>query len=284
MKKNLLILFLLGGILSSCEYFKSPPVEEVIARVNDHYLYRSDIKDLVSESTPPKDSSLIVNNYINQWATRHLLIDQAMVNLDQKSVDRYEKLVQEYRNDLYTEAYKNAVVGRQLDSSVTDREYLAYYEENSDNFRLNDELLKVRYIHLAPNYEGVSDIKEKFNRFEKEDQEALSEKVYNFLSSNLNDSIWIRKDNLLRVLPILKEDEQVLKKSNFVQLQDSLGVYLVKTVDMLGINEVAPMSYIKPTLKQIILNQRRLRLISKFESDITRDAIENNKFQIYTYE
>lgn len=284
MKKNLLILFLLGGILNSCEYFKGPPAEEVIARVNDHYLYRSDIKDLVSENTSSEDSTLIVNNYINQWGTRHLLIDQALVNLDQEHLDRFEKLVQEYKNDLYTEAYKNAVVSRQLDSSVTEREYLTYYEENSDNFRLNDELLLVRYVHLAPNYDGVSDIKERLNRFEKEDQEALSDKVYSFVSSNLNDSIWIRKDNLLRTLPILKEDEQVLKKSNFVQLQDSLGVYLVKTVDMLGINEVAPMSYIEPTLKQIILNQRRLKLISKFERDITRDAIENNKFQIYTYE
>lgn len=284
MKKNLLILFLLGGILNSCEYFKGPPAEEVIARVNDHYLYRSDIKDLVSENTSSEDSTLIVNNYINQWGTRHLLIDQALVNLDQEHLDRFEKLVQEYKNDLYTEAYKNAVVSRQLDSSVTEREYLTYYEENSDNFRLNDELLLVRYVHLAPNYDGVSDIKERLNRFEKEDQEALSDKVYSFVSSNLNDSIWIRKDNLLRTLPILKEDEQVLKKSNFVQLQDSLGVYLVKTVDVLGINEVAPMSYIEPTLKQIILNQRRLKLISKFERDITRDAIENNKFQIYTYE
>jgi hypothetical protein len=274
----------LGGILNSCEYFKGPPAEEVIARVNDHYLYRSDIKDLVSENTSSEDSTLIVNNYINQWGTRHLLIDQALVNLDQEHLDRFEKLVQEYKNDLYTEAYKNAVVSRQLDSSVTEREYLTYYEENSDNFRLNDELLLVRYVHLAPNYDGVSDIKERLNRFEKEDQEALSDKVYSFVSSNLNDSIWIRKDNLLRTLPILKEDEQVLKKSNFVQLQDSLGVYLVKTVDMLGINEVAPMSYIEPTLKQIILNQRRLKLISKFERDITRDAIENNKFQIYTYE
>lgn len=284
MRKFLLILSVLGGFFSSCEYFKSPPAEEVVARVSDYYLYRSDIKSLVSESTTSEDSSLIVNNYINQWATRHLLIDQAMVNLDQTDLDRFEKLVQEYRNDLLTEAYKNVVISRQLDSSVTEQEFVAYYEENWDNFRLNDVLLKVRYIHLPADYEGVADVREKLNRFKNEDQEALIEKDYSFISSNLNDSIWVRKDNLLRVLPILREQDEVLKKSNFVELEDSLGVYLVKTVDYLGINEHAPLSYVRPTLKQIILNQRRLRLINKIETDITRDAIENNKFQIYSYE
>lgn len=284
MKRILVILSLMGGLFGSCEYFKSPPVEDVVARVNDYYLFRSDIKNLVSENTSAEDSSLIVNNYINLWGTRHLLIDQAMVNLNTESLERYEKLVQEYRNDLLTEAYKNVVVGKQLDSSVTEREYIDYYEENKENYKLNDVLLKVRYIHLTADYGGVSEVKEKLDRFDMKDQEDLTDQSYSFVSSNLNDSIWIRKENLLRVLPILKKESQVLKKSNFAQLQDSLGVYLIKIEDVVGINETAPLPHVKPTLKQIILNKRRLKLVNKFERDITRDAIENNKFQIYTYE
>ena len=92
------------------------------------------------------------------------------------------------------------------------------------------------------------------------------------------------KDHLQKILPVLKNQSQVLKKSNFVQLEDSLGVYLVKTVDVLDINEVAPISYIKPTIKQVILNKRKLKLINKFERDIAKDAVENNNFQIYTHE
>lgn len=76
----------------------------------------------------------------------------------------------------------------------------------------------------------------------------------------------------------------MLKKSNFVQLQDSLGVYLVKIEDVLNPNDTPPLSYIKPTLKQIILNKRKLELIKKFEADITKDAIETKNFEIYTNE
>lgn len=277
-------MLLFFGVFNSCKYFESPPEEEAVARVNDHYLYLSDIKNLISENTSPEDSALIVNNYINRWATRHLLMDRALVNLSSEELDRYEKLVQEYRSDLLTEAYTNVVVSKQMDSTVSEKEYADYYESNRENYRLNDVLLKVRYVQLAPGYQGISKIKEQLNRFEPKDQEELNEQSISFLSSNLNDSIWVRKENLQKILPILKSESQVLKKSNFVQLEDSLGVYLVKTVDVLDINEVAPISYIKPTIKQVILNKRKLKLINKFERDIAKDAVENNNFQIYTHE
>ncbi len=45
-----------------------------------------------------------------------------------------------------------------------------------------------------------------------------------------------------------------------------------------------PLSYIKPTIEQIILNKRKLELIKKLEKDITKDAIKNNDFEIYTPE
>ena len=271
--------------LASCEYFASAPEEDVVARVNENYLYLSDVQKLISENTSPEDSVLIVNNYITRWATQQLLIDQAAINLSSENLERFDKLVQEYKNDLLTEAYKNTVVSKQLDSTVAESEYEDYYSENKENFRLNDVLLKMRFVQLPVDYEGLKDIKEKFTRFEEEDQEALLDHKYIFISSNLNDSVWIKKDLLLDALPILRaQSEQVLKKSNFAQLQDSLGVYLVKIEDVLGLNETAPLSFIKPTLRQIILNKRKLELIKKFETDITRDAIENNKFEIYTYE
>lgn len=284
MKKLAAILIICLGVFNSCVYFTAEPEENVVARVNEHYLYVSDLKNLISENTSPEDSLQIVTSYINRWATRHLLMDRALVNLSPEELERYEHLVREYRSDLLTEAYKNAVVSKQLDSTVTEGQFLEYYEGNKENYRLNEVLLKVRYIQLSPNYQGVAKIKERLNRFDEDDKSALTDASYSFISSNLNDSSWIRKENLQKILPILKRESQVLNKSNFIHLEDSLGVYLVKTVDMVGINEPAPLSYVEPTIKQVILNRRKLRLISKFETDIAKDAIEHNNFQIYTHE
>jgi hypothetical protein len=50
------------------------------------------------------------------------------------------------------------------------------------------------------------------------------------------------------------------------------------------LKDIAPLSYIKPSLKLIILNKRKLELIKKLEKDITQDAIKNNEFEIYTHQ
>lgn len=283
--KRLLFYIITIGLFVSCHYFQPKPEDEVIARVNDKYLYLSDIRKIVSENTSPEDSTLMVNNYITRWATQQLLIGQAKINLSPDRLEAFEKLAQEYKNDLLTEAYKNVIVGKQLDSTVTEQEYEEYYQENMNNFKLNDVLLKLRYVQLPVNYAGLQTVKERLSRFNEKDKIALSGHDFQFTSSNLNDSVWIKKDVLLTALPVLKENsDQVLKKSNFAQLQDSLGVYLVKIEDRLNLNETAPLSYVKPTLKQIILNKRKLELIKKLETDITRDAIEHNKFEIYKNE
>lgn len=282
MFKKLLLLGALTVMSVSCDYFKQPPEKTPVARVNDTYLFKEDLQDLISENTSKEDSSIIVNSYINRWATQQLLMNQARINLSEKKQKAYERLIEEYKNGLYTEAYKNNIVAKQLDTTVSDLEYESYYDLNKDNFKLNDELLKVRYIQVSKDYNKLAVTKEKFTRFNSEDREELSQLSINFKTFNLNDSIWIKKEALLEALPVLINDkEQVLKKNDNLRLQDSLGVYLLAVQDVLRTNDIAPLSFIKPTLKQIILNKRRLELIKKLEKDITKDAIKNDDFETY---
>lgn len=276
---------MVASLLVSCEYFEAQPEEGAVARVNESYLYFSDIEKLVPDNTSPQDSALIVSNYINRWATQQLLIDQANINLRSDKLEQFDKLVAEYKNDLLIDAYKNVIVGKQLDSTITDAEFEDYYAKNKENFKLNEIILKVRFLHLPVSYEGLESVKEKFIRYNEEDKTTLNGQNFQFISSNLNDSVWVKREALLTALPILRpKSEEVLKKSNFSQFQDSLGVYLMKIENILNPNEIAPLPYIKPTLRQIILNKRKLELIRKLETDITRDAIEQNKFETYPNE
>ncbi|MFB1027176.1 MAG: peptidyl-prolyl cis-trans isomerase, partial [Flavobacteriaceae bacterium] len=72
-----------------------------------------------------------------------------------------------------------------------------------------------------------------------------------------------------------------LKKPNFIQLKDSLGLYLIQINEFLERGNPAPIEYVSPTLKQIVINNRKLKLIKKLKSDIVDDAIKNKKFEIY---
>ena len=46
-------------------------------------------------------------------------------------------------------------------------------------------------------------------------------------------------------------------------------------------NDLAPIEFIRPTLKQVLLNKKKLEFISKFEKELIEDALQQNEFEFY---
>ena len=195
----------------------------------------------------------------------------------------FDKLVEQYKKDLYTKAYLEALVKKNLNETVSDEEILDFYSQNSENFKLNEELIKFRYIKVDENRLDFNKIKERFKRFDKDDKAILDSIYIQFSAYSLNDSIWIKLNQVVDKIPVITPNnkDELLKKSNFIQLKDSLGVYLMHVNDVLLRNETAPLEYVRPTIDQIVINKRKLDLINELKRDITTDAIKNNKFEIY---
>ena len=205
------------------------------------------------------------------------------MNLSEKKQDAFKRLVVQYKNDLYTKAYIEALVSRSIDTLVSIDEAQVYYENNKEVFKLNEELLKFRYVHVDENIINYDKIKERFKRYNEKDKKLLDSISIQFKSYSFNDSIWIKLSHVIKKISAVNSENknQLLKKSNFVQLQDSLGVYLMQINDVLVRNDTAPLEYVKPTIDQIVINKRKLELIRELEKDITKDAIKNKQFEIY---
>ena len=278
-------VFLIGLLVmvNSCDFIKKSDGSNPIARVNENYLYEDEINDLVSEGTSKQDSILLIQNFINRWATQQLFVDGAKLNLSEEKQAAFDKLVVQYKNDLYSKAYIEALVKRSIDIAVSIDEAEAYYTNNKEVFKLNEELIKFRYIHLDENIINYANIRKQFRRYNKIDKKILDSISIQFKSYSFNDSIWIKLTQVIKKIPAVNSENknQLLKKSNFVQLKDSLGVYLMQINDVLVRNDTAPLEYVKPTIDQIVINKRKLELIKELEKDITKDAIKNKQFEIY---
>ncbi|WP_121667418.1 peptidyl-prolyl cis-trans isomerase [Mesonia aquimarina] len=278
-----LYIFVTLIVLTGCQYFEQEDPQNALARVNNAYLFEGDIQKELPKNIAKEDSLLLVNNIITRWATEQLLMDQAKINLPEKQQQKFEQLIANYKKELYTEAYKDIIISKQLDTNLTEAAIESYFEANRNNFKLNQDLVKLRYIHLNENFPEKDKIKERFNRFNQKDREFLENESLKFNSISLNDSIWVSARNIYEeVKPLDIEDkQQFLQKDKFLQLQDSTGVYLVKVKDVLLRNDKAPLEYVKPTIKQILLNRRKLELAKKIEKEITKDALKSEKFEIY---
>lgn len=250
-----------------------------MATVYNQNLYKEDIKDLLPKNLDAKDSVVLVRSIINNWATKQLMLRKAEENNTQSANSEINKLVKDYRQALLINGYKERLIKQQLDTVVNEPEIEAYYKENSKNFRLNEELVKARYLHFAEDLLDRKEVTKLFRKGKIEDLEELEMRQLSFKAIMLNDSVWTSLENVM--LKTSFSREKLLKKTKFIQKEDSLGVYLVAVNDVLKRNDIAPISYIKPTIKQMILHQRKLQLIRDIEKIIVKDAIQNKSFQIH---
>tara|TARA_B110000037_G_scaffold214475_1_gene270416 strand:- start:283 stop:1137 length:855 start_codon:yes stop_codon:yes gene_type:complete len=269
--------------LVACDFPAVKTQIKPLARVNDALLYKEAIDFSFIEGRTEADSILFVQNIINDWATTQLLIDGAILNLSESTQVDFEELVQQYKSDLYTSAYVEALVSQNIDTLVPDSELQKVYVANKQLFVLKEDLLKLRYININASISNLKEIKKRFKRFNSEDEIRLDSISIQFNSFYLKDSIWIKSEQVVsKIKPLqLGFNKVLLKKPNFIQLKDSLGLYLIQINEFLEQGNPAPIEYVSPTLKQIVINNRKLKLIKKLKSDIVDDAIKNKKFEIY---
>ena len=281
--KRFTILLLIIFSFASCNYFvvqeKEEKSSEIIAIVNTEKLFKEDLKNVLPQNISKEDSIVLVQSFINDWAIKQLLLNKAGDNNSLEDINEINDLVNDYREGLLINNYKEMLIKQQLDTVINDTEIKAFYLNSKGNFRLNEELIKVKYLHFDHKVISKKEFLKLFKSEEIEDLEALEKQQLSFKYYQFNDSIWTQLDKVLLKLPFSKEN--LLKKTKLLQKQDSIGLYLVAIKDVLVRNDTAPLSYIKPTIKQMILHKRKIELIRDIEKIIVKDATKNNNFKVY---
>ena len=270
-------------VLTTCDFPKVKDNIQPLARANDVLLFKDDIDFSFIDGATKSDSIIFVQNVINDWATNQLLIDGAIQNLNDETQFEFEQLVQQYKIDLYSSAYLEALVGNNLDSLVSYEELQDVYLLNKELFTLKEDLLKLRYININTSLSNLNEVKKMFKRFNSDDRSELDSISIQFNSFYFRDTIWIKKEDVIsKIRPLeLGLNKALLKKSNFIEIKDSLGLYLIKINEVLQRGKPAPVEYVSPTIKQIVINNRKLNLIRKLKTDIVNDAIKNKKFETF---
>ena len=282
MRSSYFLIILILTIFS-CDWTIKSTHQDAIARVNSTFLTKDKIDIGLFDGLSLQDSLIQIQNIINDWATQQLLHDGALLNLEAQKQKEFETLVKDYKRDLLTSAYLEAMTKQNLDTIISNHELELAYKQNKELFNLKEDLIKLRYVNHNLNMSNSNEIKRRFKRYNAEDRAILDTISLQFNSFFLNDSVWINSNQVIsKIGPLQKGFNKVLlKKQNFIQLKDSLGLYLMQVKDVLEKGQQAPLAYVTPTLKQIIINKRKLKLVNQLKSEIVNDALRNKKFEIY---
>ncbi len=253
--------------------------QNTVARVGDQYLSKTELDEAMPLGLESKDSVLYRNNYIKIWATKELLLDKAKINVEDNNGE-IEELIRDYRKELLIDRYKKALLQQELDTVITEADIADYYEVNKNVYKLNEELVQLKYIHFNKDMNDKKNLVKLFKSEAAEDLEELLARELEFYSFSFNDSIWVAYKDVEKKLTFLK-DEKNIKKNQYIQKEDSLGVYLLAVKDLRRRNEIAPLNYVIPMIKQMILHKRKLELMNDIEQTIMVDAINNKQFEQY---
>ena len=275
-------VYIIVFLISSCNLFENKPVR-AIAKYKSNYLFFEDIKKYIPKNLSEKESLVLIENEIAKWAKNHILIEQANINLNNEKKNQLLVMAKEYSDELFSFHYKEKIVKSLMDTVVKQNSIDEYYKQNKINYKLNEDILKARFIKISKENFEIPNIRNRFRRFNKSDISFLDSISLQFSAYSFNDSIWINKDVFFSKLPEVRDyvKNNIVKKKLFYQLEDSLELYLIKVSESALRNTIAPIDYLEPTLRQILVNKRKLEFIRNFENELYIDAIQTKELEIY---
>lgn len=275
-------VYIIVFLISSCNLFENKPVR-AIAKYKSNYLFFEDIKKYIPKNLSEKESLVLIENQIAKWAKNHILIEQANINLDNEKKNQLLVMAKEYSDELFSFHYKEKIVKSLMDTVVNQNSIDEYYKQNKINYKLNEDIVKARFIKISNENFEIPNIRNRFRRFNKSDISFLDSISLQFSAYSFNDSIWLNKDVFFSKFPEVRDyvKNNIVKKKLFYQLEDSLELYLIKVSESALRNTIAPKDYLEPTLRQILVNKRKLEFIRNFENELYIDAIQTKELEIY---
>ncbi|MGB0882586.1 MAG: hypothetical protein ACPGSO_06500 [Vicingaceae bacterium] len=278
--RNLSIGLLL--VFSSCSFFTEKAERNIIARVGDKSLVESDVDGIVPKESSKSDSMLIVNNYIENWVKDNLILNKAEENLAEKQKD-VSKQLEDYRRSLIVYTYEKELIKKRLDTSVLGYEIQDFYDKNTHNFELKNDIVKVAFLKVNKKAPQLKKIRKLYKNKKEDDNEALKELAHQYAEKfHLNDNQWILFDELKNEVPLnVNESSGFLKNVKNIELEDSLSFYFVRIKDYKLKGDVSPLSFESKNIKNIIINKRKLSLINKIRSELYDEAFLNKDIEIY---
>ncbi|TXB65455.1 hypothetical protein FRY74_08510 [Vicingus serpentipes] len=283
--RNLIFILFITFSFVSCNLFEEKIEENAIARVQNKILFDSELKEVIPFDASTEDSLLIANNYIQKWIKQNLILEKAELNLKSEQKN-FTKQLEDYRNTLVIYTYEGELINQRLDTNVSDQEIKLYYEQNEHNFDLKDDIVKVRYLKVTKQAPNIKKIRKYYKSTKAEDVEQLKEFSHQFAEKfHLNENEWILFDEVLKEVPINVSDKSgYLKNVKYTEIEDSLSYYFVYFKDYKLETDVSPLSFEKKNIKNIIINRRKLELVSKMKQELYQEALQKKEFEIYKNE
>jgi hypothetical protein len=272
--------------LSNCKYLKNygnnNDGARIVARVNNEYLYVSDL-DALTVGKSGEDSAKIVTAYTESWVKKKLLLQKAneYIPADDAGINRK---VEEYRESLILYEYEKELIRKKMQRAVKEEDIKDFYEKNKGNFALENEVYRINFIIINPDAEEFDKIKQLITKSKtEEDIQALEGYCKAFAKSyNLGDGEWKTSESLKSDFELNTEKTELLTTgSKFKEYKSGELLYFIKILEKRSKGDATPLEFVQPQIKEMLFNKKKVALIENIYKQIYEDGIANKDVEVF---
>ena len=276
------VLVVWVGLMSACGLFSKEDTEPRAAEVENKVLYVSDVVKMLPYGLSAEDSTIMFQSLVREWVKQNLLLKRAELNLTAEELDVNEKL-ESYKRSLLIYSYENQYIRQNLDTSVTVDEIAMYYEKNRENFKLKDNIEQLVFVQLPANSKDVNRLLKLMGSEKEEDNVEFEDFcIQHAVRYQLKKNRWMIFNEAIAELPAsLQGQAQNNFKKGTVTLSDSTGHFILDIIETREAKSVAPVEYETASIRDIILNKRKLDLVKQLEQQIFDEGISKKHAQIH---
>lgn len=286
-KSDTFFRFLIAGTLlafavSSCGIFGHRNDEKPLARAYGNYLYPSEIRGLVPEGSTPEDSATLVKSFVELWLKKKAVVSKAEFNLTEAQKD-LEKQIEEYRTSLLIYEYEKLMVAQSLDTMVTDSQISTYFHQYSQNFLLQDPIIKGIYFKMP---KSSSRLRE-FQNLAHSTGDLAYQRLVDLGAQQAEytesfEENWLSFSSLMQKMPgSVNNPEDFLRRYKYLEADDGRYYHFVKIIDFQLPGETAPLEFVKQEIRDILLNRRKIDFLQELEESIYNEAVIQNEVEVY---
>lgn len=260
----------------SCKRLSFDDDPNIIAKIGKEKLYKQDVEQMIKTPLSSEDSLAFMADYAEMWIKRELKRQNAEEYFTDKTI---EKMVDEYRASLLTYKYEQRYTSTVSDA-VTSSEVSEFYNSNKENFLLSTPMVKARVLRVPSNYKNLKLITKMMNSSDSDDmldvvsmadKDALQ--LYDFSKK------WYYFDEVIDYMPFVNKNESMdsfLDNNRNLEVSSSDYVYLLRIFEYKNTGSVMPAEFLEDQIRKIIINNRKMKILTHIEDSLYRVAIEDN--------
>ncbi len=265
-------------MFSACESLQPGQPSEKIAVVNGSVLTMEEAMDNVPDFYLQQDSIFALLQYRDQWIDDQIAADHARV-LEIDKTDAFRSKMNQLENDLLITMLREAIIAdNQTQLTVSDEEAQQYYQNNRDQFLMNERYVRFRHITTRTRSDAENANRDLMNGTEW-DAVLENYSIEPAYQKEFSEQFW-PESMVLSDFPQLREFLSFIGITERSPITYENGnFHLIQLTDEITEGEYPDLNWLIPQIKEWLAVEKSRRLVNGYLRNLYLQAESNNEIE-----